>query len=352
MTYEEKLDIVIKAIVEARKLARKGEDKKLYTKLYLTSDNELKGFILNELYDILLKLQDDEGIVFVQDIPSAIQKLFDLNVALEGKKDFFLLEIKDGFDSWYERRLIINKSRLENLSGTNLTNITHIVKLIEEQLELDQSEKITIGFISSDYEIEAYEKEQIDDLISTYTRSLTYLKNISVIKDYTTADMTLSSDLTLNIARFFEVLEQINKLSLTKKIIKKDETNEISKAEEPQKKEQEEINTTRTKTAIKVFYNGGVLNIEDKKVKLQKDSFRGKLLELLLKDDKNSRKEWSWDETIEEIEGIESTDALKESKKKFYPACDGLSKFIAQKTGVNDLLIYNKSTVQINPIYL
>jgi len=44
--------------------------------------------------------------------------------------------------------------------------------------------------------------------------------------------------------------------------------------------------------------------------------------------------------------------ATKENKNKFYPACDGLTKHIASKIGVNDLLIFNKSTVQINPKYI
>lgn len=47
MTYEEKLDLILKAIIEARKLARKGQP----TKLYLTSDNGLKPLNPNEIYD-------------------------------------------------------------------------------------------------------------------------------------------------------------------------------------------------------------------------------------------------------------------------------------------------------------
>ena len=241
MTYEEKLDIVIKAIVEARKLARKGQDTKLYTKLYLTSDNGLKGFNLNELYDILLQLEQKEKVFFVQDIPSDIKKLFETDFE---KKDYFLLEIKDAFDSWHEKLLIKNKSRLENLSGTNLTNITHIMQLIEEQLQLDQSEKLTIGFISSAHEIEGYEPEDINDIINTYVRSLTYLKNVGVVKDFTTAYMTLSSDLTLNIARFFEVLGQINSL----------EQNEKEKQKENKKRDEstnkEEVTKSQAKTDV------------------------------------------------------------------------------------------------------
>lgn len=107
-----------------------------------------------------------------------------------------------------------------------------------------------------------------------------------------------------------------------------------------------------TKQTVSYNTQRGELDIEGKKVRLNKDSFRAKLLELLLKDDKSRKKEWSWNEVIEEIEETKGKEATKENKKKFYPACDGLSKFIAQKTGINDLLIFNKSTVQVNPKYL
>ena len=109
-----------------------------------------------------------------------------------------------------------------------------------------------------------------------------------------------------------------------------------------------------TNVEPKVLYNAqkGDLDIEGKKVKLDKDSFRAKLLELLLKDDKSRKKEWSWDEVLERIEDITDPDVLKENKKKFYSACDGLTKHIASKTGINDLLTFNKSNVQINSKYL
>lgn len=53
-----------------------------------------------------------------------------------------------------------------------------------------------------------------------------YLKNIGVVKDFTTAYMTLSSELTLDIARFFEVLEQITDVGQRRKNIKKEKREE------------------------------------------------------------------------------------------------------------------------------
>jgi len=128
--------------------------------------------------------------------------------------------------------------------------------------------------------------------------------------------------------------------------------NKTDRKEEKPKTNNLKIDTK--KVAIKVTYDPqkGELDIEGKKVRLNKDSFRAKLLELLLKDDKSRKKEWSCDEVIEAIEDTKDEELTKENKNKFYPACDGLSKHIASKTGVNDLLAFTKSTVQINSKYL
>ena len=93
----------------------------------------------------------------------------------------------------------------------------------------------------------------------------------------------------------------------------------------------------------------GILTINDKHVSLQKGSFRTELLALIIK---NSKKLLQWDDVIERILGIKNTEELTKNKNKFYSACDGLQKRIAQKTGINDFLIFTKSTVQLNPKYL
>lgn len=109
-------------------------------------------------------------------------------------------------------------------------------------------------------------------------------------------------------------------------------------------------------TTAQATYNqsSGMLSIDNKHVKIRKDSFRANLLVLLFKNKSSRNKEWSWDEIIAQIEGINvnDTQTLKANKKKFYPACDGLSKHIASKIGVNDLLIFNKSSVRINRKYV
>jgi len=165
----------------------------------------------------------------------------------------------------------------------------------------------------------------------SYFKNLSYLKNIGVIQDFIEEQNSFSYPIIVNISKFDEIMEKA-KIRAKKSPIKKVPINIIAKASYDSQK--------------------GILKINKKEVQLKKDSFRAQLVELLLKDDKSAKKEWSWDEVIEEIEDTKDTDSLKESKKKFYPACDGLSKHIAHKISVNDFLIFNKSTVFVNPKYL
>ena len=61
MTYEEKLEIVVQAIKEAKQFTRKD----CLTKMYYGQGNGLSRVGLDMTYDILLQLQDDEKIIKV-----------------------------------------------------------------------------------------------------------------------------------------------------------------------------------------------------------------------------------------------------------------------------------------------
>ncbi len=352
MTYEEKLDLVVKAIVEARKLTRKEQD----TKLYLTSDNGLKPLNPNEIYSILLKLQDDERILSVQDIPTVIQKLFD--ISLEGSRDFFLLEIKNDFDSWYEKYIFEHKSRLENLDWINLLKALDVVLDINQQLQFVKSTTVLIPSLP---QMVRFPLLFPSDSIGTRRiyqqyrwEGTQYLQTQGIIIEVKSIndDILAYGDIQIRVdlLKFEELYRQITdewerrlKAKDTKQKDKTDGTNTQTKIDKSQK--------PQAITKLSYDPHKGVLDIEGKIVKFNKDSFRAKLLQLLLKDDKGHKREWSWDEVIEAIEGTKDKEATKENKNKFYPACDGLTKHIASKTGVNDLLIFNKSTVQINPKY-
>ena len=85
MTYEEKLDIVIEAIREAKQFTRKD----CLTKLYWGNGNGLSRVGLDATYDILLQLQDDEKVIKV-DKKKTSQGSFDQTIDIQdGTKNYF-----------------------------------------------------------------------------------------------------------------------------------------------------------------------------------------------------------------------------------------------------------------------
>src|SRR3990167_3219824 len=97
MTYEEKLDITVEAIREARSFTRKDH----LTKLYLGTGNGLTRIPLDMLYDILLQLQDDEKVIKVgTNLTSNGRETQKVEIS-SGSKNYFLVNILDTFDSCY-----------------------------------------------------------------------------------------------------------------------------------------------------------------------------------------------------------------------------------------------------------
>lgn len=347
MTYEDKLDLIISEIVEAKKRTRTGQP----VKIFVIKNNELvKKIIAQEIHEILLKFQDDEKIITIKDIPHDLKSSF--ANGFDDNYDHFLVEVLETFDDWYKKYLMGQKSNLENLDFINMLRIYDVVLDINEQIQLTNKTDIYIHLIPSLIRFQALFPADTIGLRDQYCENrlggLKYLKNKGAIDNYSYGSSGWSWDSNVEISLRLSAFDNFYKTirdKYTKRYKANKKTKKLTKI--PTETDQKEV-------PAKVTYDPkkGTLDISGKSVKLNKDSFRAKLLELLLKDDKSIKKEWSWDEVIEKIEGTLDLEATKENKKKFYPACDGLSKFIAQKIGVNDLLIFNKSTVQINSKYL
>lgn len=343
MTYEQKLDLIVRAVIEARKATREGQP----TTLYLNSTNGLDRLELDEIRGILLQLQDEK----ILKLNQKTNRLLPLNQQ-PANADYLFLDILEGFDEWYENYLMQQKTGLENIDYINMLRIYDVVLDINEQIQLTNKTTVSIHLLPSLIRFSSlFPADTIgmrDKYCETRWDSLNYLKKKGVIDEFKHNSAFHRWDtvvtITLKLSRFSDFYKQIQD-----EYVKRNKSDE---KEEKPKNESLKIDTT--KIMVKVTYNTqkGELDIEDKKVKFKKDSFRAKLLELLLKDDKSRKKEWSWDEVIGVIEGTKDKELTKENKNKFYPACDGLTKHIASKIGINDLLIFNKSTVQINPKYL
>jgi|GEM_PF-1791793 len=348
MTYEEKLNLLINELVEAKKRTRSGQP----AKVFVTKQTELtKKIIPQEVHELLLQLQDDKKVLIVKDIPTELKTGITASLeAVENKIDYFLIEILDAFDNWYENYLMSQKTELPNLDNINLIRIYDVVLDINEQVQLTRKTTIQIPILPSVVRFNIlFPADTIgirDEYCQNRLNSLKYLNGAGVIDEYTHGREGWDTIVSISFAlsKFEEFYKKIKV-----EYIKRNKANE--KDEKP-KTNNIKIDPKKVKQKISYNPQKGELDIEGKNVKFKKDSFRAKLLELLLKDNKSRKKEWSWDEVIEAIEDTRDEELTKESKNKFYPACDGLSKHIASKIGVNDLLIFNKSTVQINPKYL
>ena len=328
MTYDEKFSLIINNLLEAREMAREG----YYCKLFL-SEEPLSKIGAEIIHEFLLKLQDDEKIIIIKGIPTSLKAVTAIQPSeMLSPNSYFLIDYTDSFDGWISNFQIKEKGKIENLSEANFKEIYPVLAQLDDEMQISQSDKFYLGFISSIHDIKGFESEDIDELANGYLRVLDYLKKIGVLKDYTHGTMSLDAEVSLNVPIFLGVWERAKKINQSRNI----STPAVQKE----------------KVLAGYDSKRGLLTLGTHSIKLKRDSFRAKLIEILLKDGKSRQKEWSWDEIIETIEDTKGKEATKESKDKFYPACDGLSKFIAQKTGINDLLIYNKSTVQINSKYI
>lgn len=347
MTYEEKLNLIIAELVEAKKRTRVGQP----VKVFVTKQSELiKKIIPQEVHELLLQLQDDEKILTIKEIPTDLKTSWEVDL---DKLDYFLIDIPETFNSWYEQYLLKQKSKPENLDWLNLVKVLNVCIGINEQLQIAQRTRVSIPLLPYPNlggfpDLFPFDSQGTRQKYQQHRREgVQYLLKQGIVNEIKEHDEMLgygSLEIQVNLVEFEGFYKRVwNEYERRNKANKKEE-----------KPKTESLKIDPKKVTAKVTYNTqkGELDIEGKKVKFKKESFRAKLLELLLKDDKSRKKEWSWDEVIEVIEDTKDEELTKENKNKFYPACDGLSKHIALKTGVNDLLLYNKSTVQINPKYL
>lgn len=141
MTYEEKLAITIEAIREAQQFTRKD----YYTKLHIGTGNGLSRIHIEHLHEILLQLQDDEKIIEIKEMPTALQPLtVQVSNMLVNKTNYFLIEVLDTFDSWYINYLVQKKSSLEKLDWLNFLKIYDVCFDIDNQIQMTSNTNVVI----------------------------------------------------------------------------------------------------------------------------------------------------------------------------------------------------------------
>lgn len=186
MTYEEKLEITINAIREAKQFSRK----EYFTKLHIGTGNGLSRAGIEAVYDILLQLQDEEKIILIKELPTSLKAPIDqVNDMTKGAKTFFLIDIYPEFDEWYEKYLIKSKTSLRNLDYINMLRIYDVVLDINEQVQLTHKTTVHIHLIPSMIRFRAlFPADTIglrDEYCENRLGSLKYLKERGIITDYT-----------------------------------------------------------------------------------------------------------------------------------------------------------------------
>lgn len=225
MTYEEKLDLILSALVEARKATRKNQS----TKLYLSRDTGLDKIGKDEIREIVLKLQQEEGVFRLNEIYNRLLAQSEQPTDLP----YILVDVKPNFDSWYSNYLIQKRARLENLTESNFQQIYPVLLQIEEQLQLKRSESFNFSFVSSPREIEGYDAEDVYDLAGGYLKVLDYLKTIGVVMKYSRGDNALDADIVLNTGNFYDILDRAKKIHSTIKKVENADGQNIKDATQP-----------------------------------------------------------------------------------------------------------------------
>jgi len=138
LTYEEKYDIVVRAVNEARKTTPTG----YHTKLKITKVNRLQELDPDDISSILFKVQEAEVIKMVS---TANAKFLTGNDRLPNEPDYYALEILDTFDGWFVRYRMMQKSKPENIDWLNLLKALDVCSDIDNQLQVARTNYVSIS---------------------------------------------------------------------------------------------------------------------------------------------------------------------------------------------------------------
>ncbi|MBN1915878.1 hypothetical protein JW796_02685 [Candidatus Dojkabacteria bacterium] len=112
------------------------------------------------------------------------------------------------------------------------------------------------------------------------------------------------------------------------------------------KEMKENLRRSKRKSIPKYYPDIPALLLQNELIRdFPSDSLENKLLKVILKDTESMKKEWSWDEIVEEWG--ESTENI--DNKVVYRAGKRVNEKVAKKTDVKKFLIVKTKTIQVNP---
>lgn len=227
--------------------------------------------------------------------------------------------------------------RIENLTGENFEKVYFILIDIKKQIQLSLSDSAKIYLVVPRELAKGYFVWDRNLWKKDIVEVLNYFKKLGIISEYTFPESEKYADVILNVDNFTKALKTAEKRNRLK-------YNRVIKFEA--------LDPPSGKLVISYDSKTGLLGMGGDTVQLQKDAFNARMLGLILKTTSSRKKDWSWDEVVEAIEGVIPEENIREYKGKFYNACVGLKKTIASNAGVKDLLLYTRQSVRVNPKFI
>ncbi|MDD5237344.1 MAG: hypothetical protein PHU96_00070 [Candidatus Omnitrophica bacterium] len=180
MTEQEKLDLIIQAIIKERE----KDPGNPFISLDLAKKKELPRIPIDEI-GVIIDYLRKEKILILHDItyPKATDT-GDISHYALSQQPCYNIEIVEGFDNWYSHYTYAKENTLENLTFPNIVKIYDVTTKINEMIQLSPTPKISIRL---DYRIDPskirYPIEAIDDLEKHRGQALDYLQQNGVIID-------------------------------------------------------------------------------------------------------------------------------------------------------------------------
>lgn len=128
MTYEEKFEIVVKAIEEARKITPPNHN----TKLKITYENKLQDLDLDDIGSILYQLQDDHRVIKIVSLANT-KYISGLDPWIE-EQDYFVIVVLDKFKEWFKNYLTSQQEEAEQATLPIISHKTSLSEIADEEL--------------------------------------------------------------------------------------------------------------------------------------------------------------------------------------------------------------------------
>lgn len=226
LTGKQKLYFLLISVENARQIT--PSEKPVMLHLANDLNNRISTTDLDYLFE---KLEVDEKVIKVRKTEEGLRPRF-----YEMLSGSYLIDILPNFDKYLAKiqlepeyqgfsgiPILKKRSQIENLSDDNFDNVFEVLARIESELQLSQSEKFTINFVDSIRDVENYDSNDINELIENNFKALGYLKNIGVIKYFSTVANSLYAEIILNATLFDDILTRAKN---RKRHSSKDETSD------------------------------------------------------------------------------------------------------------------------------